>query len=146
MFSSPFFILLSFVFFIFLGIPIAYSMIITGILFVCSLSGGIENLIIPFTRLQAGFSFPLLAIFFFVQLGNIMNETKISSYLIDLVRELVSPIFKNGLMGMITILSCAACGPLTGSACGTTTAVGSIMIPQIIAQSIQLQYWLIQES
>jgi C4-dicarboxylate transporter DctM subunit len=114
-----------------LGIPIAYSMIIIGILFVIFLGGGIENLIIPFSRMSVGFNFSLLAVFFFITLGNVMNETKISNYLIDFIRELISPIIKSGKTGIITILSCAACGPLTGSANGTTTAVGTVMIPQM---------------
>jgi len=131
MINSPFLIFFFFIILIFIGIPIAYAMIITSIGFVIFFGKGIEVIMIPFSRLGLGFSFSLLAIFFFIQLGYIMNETKISDYLIDFVRQLIGRFIKHGRTGAITILSCAACGPLTGSAVGTSTAVGGIMIPQM---------------
>lgn len=135
MFSiSPFLIFFFFLILLFLGIPIAYSMIIASLMFIIFMGRGIGSIIVPFSRLGLGFSFSLLAIFFFVELGYLMNATKISDYIIDFIRQL-SKLFlrkdRSGVTGAITIFSCTACGPMTGSAAGTTSAVGSVMIPQM---------------
>ena len=66
---------------IFIGVPIALSMIFMGMLFVLFFGGGPSALLIPFNRLSSGFSFPLIAIFFFILLGVLMNETKISNHI-----------------------------------------------------------------
>ena len=116
---------------IFIGVPIALAMITMGMLFVLFFGGGPSALIIPFNRLSSGFSFPLIAIFFFILLGVLMNETKISNHIIDFLRKVTAKFFKYGRTGMFMILSCAACGVLTGSAVGTATAVGGVLIPQM---------------
>jgi len=140
MINSPFLILFFFLILILIGFPIAYSMIITAIGFVLFFGGGIEAIILPFSRLGLGFVPSLLAVIFFIQLGNFMDETKISEYVIDFVRQLTGRFFKYGRTGTITILSCAACGPLTGSAVGTTTAIGTIMIPQMNKRGYDPKY------
>ena len=124
-------ILLGFLMLIFIGLPIAFSMILMGMLFVLFFGGGPSNLIAPFIRLSSGFVIPLLAVFFFIFLGVLMNETKISDYIIDFLRKITGNIFKYGRTGVFMIISCAACGVLTGSAVGTTTAVGSVLSPQM---------------
>lgn len=129
---SPFIILGVFLILALLGIPLAYCMIIIGMIFsFIFLGGGIEATIMPFSRLAVGFCFPLIAVFLFILLGIIMNETKISDYLVSFVRQLFGRSSKYGITGIITTISCGACGPLTGSAVGTTTAVGGVMIPQM---------------
>src|SRR4030042_1310808 len=124
-------IFLGFLILILTGLPIAFAMILTGILFILFFGGGSVTLLTPFNRLAAGFSFPLLAIYFYILLGTVMNETKISDCLVGLFKKLAGKIFKVGISGMIMILSCAATGALTGSAVGTTAAVGGILIPQM---------------
>lgn len=123
-----------------LGIPIAYGMIITSIGFILFFGRGFEDIIIPFTRLGLGISFPLLAIFLFIALGNAMNETKIASYLVDFLRRIFRIFLKNGRMGAITIFSCLAMGPMTGSANATATSIGVIMIPQMNKSNYSKKY------
>jgi len=125
---------------ILLGIPVAFAMILTGILFILILGGPSATLLLPFNRLAAGFSFPLLAIYFYILLGAVMNETKISDYLVNFFIKLASRIFKVGVTGMIMTLSCAATGALTGSAVGTTAAVGGILIPQMKKYNYKPKY------
>jgi len=121
-------IFLGFLILILSGIPIAFAMILMGILFILFLGGESATLLLPFNRLAAGFSFPLLAVYFYILLGRVMNETKISDYLVGFFIKLAGKIFKVGVSGMIMTLSCAATGALTGSAVGTTAAVGGILI------------------
>lgn len=136
-----FFVFLSFLILIFIGVPIAISMLLVGMIFVLVLGGGLTELIMPFNRLSSGFSFSLLAIYFFISLGVLMNETKLSDYIIDFLRKITGNIFKYGRTGMIMILSCAATGVLTGSAVGTTTAVGGIIVPQMEKLKYDKKYY-----
>ena len=123
-FCALFFLLL-----VFLGIPIAYAMVATGIFYQLIYGGGPSTLIIPFIQIKKGIKFTLLAVPLFILLGNIMNETKISIHMVSFARRIMPKI--PGRTGLITIFACAATGPLTGSANGTTTSIGTIMIPQM---------------
>lgn len=129
MLTSTIITLFFFLIFISLGFPIAYSMIVSGIFYVIFFGGGISDIIIPFMQLKHGVTFSLLAVYLFVFLGNIMNKTAISDYIVATAHKLTPNI--PGKTGMITILSCALMGPLTGSANGTTVSIGTIMIPQM---------------
>jgi len=133
-------IFLGFLTLILSGIPIAFSMILMGILFTLFFGGGPAMLLVPFNRLAAGFTFPLLAIYFYILLGTIMNETKLSDLLVGFFIKLGGKIFKVGVSGMIMTLSCAATGALTGSAVGTTAAVGGILIPQMKKFNYKSEY------
>jgi len=138
---SSILILLIFLTLSFLGIPIAFSMMITGISFVLTNGGGIGNIIVPFNRLSVALGMKsLTAIFFFVELGVLMGETKVSQYLVNFLRDFLGLFIRTGRLGIITILSCAALGPLTGSAVGTTTAVGEIVIPQFNKHNYDRRY------
>jgi len=133
-------IFLGFLLLILSGIPIAFAMILIGIIFIIFFGGPSANLLLPFNRLAAGFSFPLLAVYFYILLGSVMNETKISDYLVDFFVKLIGKVFKVGVSGMIMTMSCAATGALTGSAVGTTAAIGRILIPQMRKHNYKPKY------
>ena len=125
----PIFMMLLFLLILLSGIPIAIVMIITSVIFLLINGGGMPALAIPFSRLTIGFSFTLLAIFLFIQLGILVNESKMGDHILNFLRV----IFRNikGRTAVIMILTCAAFGPLTGSAVGTATAVGAALCPQM---------------
>jgi len=130
--------LLIFLLLVFIGIPIAYSMIITGVVFVLVFGVGVSALVVPFTVLRQGITFSLLAVYLFVLLGNVLNTTRISDYIVDFATSITPRI--PGKTGVITILACAGTGPLTGSANGTTTSIGAIMIPQMVKRGYSQAY------
>lgn len=134
----PLLMIILFLIIILSGIPIAISMIIISIIFVLSQGGGISAIVIPFSRLPIGFSYALLAIFLFIELGIIINESKMGDYILNFLRI----IFKNikGRTAVIMILTCSAFGPLTGSAVGTATAVGSVLCPQMKKSGYDIKY------
>ena len=134
------FILLGFVLLLFTGIPIAFAMIFMAMFFIYFFGVGGEGLIIPFTRLSSGFSFPLLAIFCFILLSFLMEETHISEILINFIRRSMGKIFRTGRTGTIMILACAATGSITGSAVGTTSAIGGVLIPHMKKNKYDLKY------
>ncbi|NLN17427.1 MAG: TRAP transporter large permease [Firmicutes bacterium] len=136
--TSAIFILGAFLSAIVLGLPIAHSMLFTSLVFVLAIGQGPSALILTFSRLMSGFSFSLLAIFLFVCLGVLMNETKLADYIVDFFNLAVGRI--RGGLGLVTTISCASCGPLTGSAVGTASAVGSVMYPQMIRRGYDSRF------
>lgn len=136
--TSALFIIGAFLLAIVLGLPIAHSMLLTSLIFVLAIGQGPSALILTFSRLMSGFSFSLLAIFLFVALGVLMNETKLADYIVDFFNLAVGRI--RGGLGLVTTVSSAACGPLTGSAVGTASAVGSVMYPQMIRRGYDSRF------
>ena len=76
-------------------------------------------------------SFTLLAMPFFILSGEIMNESGISNRIVDFVSSLVGHV--RGSLGYITVISCMIFAGLSGSALADTVALGSILIPLMIA-------------
>ena len=138
MLISIFYCIIIFLLLVFLGIPIAYAMLATGIFYQVFYGGGMESLIIPFTELRRGIKYSYLAMPLFILLGNLMNHTNISNYIVGFAQRIMVNI--PGKTGLITILSCAATGPLTGSANGTTTSIGTVMIPHMNKAGYDIRY------
>ena len=134
------FIFLGFLLLILAGIPVSFSMLLIPIIFILCSGEGFDALIIPYSKLISGFSPSLLAVFFYITLGKILNEAKISFYIINFLKDLFSRIYKKGTLGLIMILACSFTGALTGSAVGTTTAIGGIMIPQMRKYNYDSKY------
>lgn len=91
---------------------------------------------------QASFStmnsFTFMAFPFFLLAGTLMEHSGISEQLIRMVDAFVGKI--RGSMGLVTILSCAAFGTLTGSAWATMSAIGKIMIPELDRRGYSREY------
>lgn len=125
----------SFVFAIFfglllLGIPVAFSIIATGIAFIEITD--IKPLIILATKITTGAdSFPFLAIPLFILVGNLMNFGGISRRLVRWANCLVG--WMPGGIGAVCIFASMIFGALTGSGPATVAAIGSITIPAMIA-------------
>jgi len=123
---------------VFWGIPIAYAMLTAGIFYQVFYGGGTESLIIPFIQLRRGIKYSYLAMPLFILLGNLMNQTNISNYIVGFAQRIMMNI--PGKTGLITIFSCAATGPLTGSANGTTTSIGTVMLPHMKNAGYDVRY------
>ena len=67
--------------------------------------------------------------FLFIMAGGIMDKGGIGDKLVDLVDTFVGRI-KGGL-GVVSVVSCAVFGSITGSACATLSCIGSIMFPRL---------------
>ncbi len=120
----------SFIILLIIGVPIAYSIGISGIL---TMLVSID-LIPAFTtfsqRMATGLdSFALLAIPFFILAGNIMNSGGIAIRLIDFARILVGGI--PGGVAMVNVLANMLFGAISGSAGASASAIGSIMQPEM---------------
>ncbi len=77
-------------------------------------------------------TFPLLAVPFFVLMGKIMNEGKITNLLIELSNSLVGHI--KGALGHINVVVSMLFAGVSGSSVADTAGVGGILIPAMIKE------------
>lgn len=108
-----------------LRVPIAFAMLISSTLAV--FAGGVPLSIVP-QRVWVGLNnFPLLAVPFFLFVGQAMNESGTSVRLIDFARALVGHL-RGGLAHVNVTVSMVFAG-ISGVSSADTLGVGSVMIP-----------------
>jgi TRAP-type C4-dicarboxylate transport system permease large subunit len=123
-------LVVSFIILLIIGVPIAFSIGIAGILTMLVSIDLIPALTTFSQRMATGLnSFALLAIPFFIFAGNIMNSGGIAIRLIDFARVLVGGI--PGGVAMVNVLANMLFGAISGSAGASASAIGSIMHPEM---------------
>jgi len=123
-------LIVSFAILIVIGVPIAFSIGISGILTMLVSIDFIPALTTFSHRMATGLnSFALLAIPFFILAGNLMNSGGIAIRLIDFARVLVGNI--PGGVAMVNVLANMLFGAISGSAAASASAIGSIMQPEM---------------
>jgi len=111
---------------ILLGAPIAFSLLISAAVYVVCFSS-LDPIIIP-QKMQYGLNmFVLLAIPFFLMLGEIMGRAGITGRLVDLANALVGHV--RGGMAHVNIVTSMLMAGIQGTAAADTAAVGSMLIP-----------------
>jgi TRAP-type C4-dicarboxylate transport system permease large subunit len=132
-------LVLSFLILLVIGVPIAYSIGISGILTMLVSIDSVSAFTTFAHRMATGLdSFTLLAIPFFILAGNIMNSGGIARRLIDFARVLVG-----GLPGGLTFVNVVAnmlFGAISGSAAASASAIGSIMGPAMKKEGYDENY------
>lgn len=121
------FLLVSFLVFIFIGIPIPFSIGISSLL--ALLKGNLNIILLPQRIIVGTDSFTLLAIPFFILSGDLMFRGGLSRRLINLANVFLGQ-FKGGL-AYVTVAAATFFAAISGSAPATTAAIGSIMIPEM---------------
>jgi tripartite ATP-independent transporter DctM subunit len=107
-------------------VPIAFAMLISSTLIIW-MQGDVPLAIVP-QRMWVGLNnFPLLAVPFFLFVGQMMNATGISVRLIDLARALVGQM-RGGLAHVNVTVSMIVAG-ISGVSSADTLGVGSVLIP-----------------
>jgi len=123
-------LVVSFVLLLAIGVPIAFSIGISGILTMLVTIMPIPAATTYAQRMATGLdSFVLLAIPFFILAGNIMNKGGIAIRLIDFARVLVGR-WPAGL-AFVNVLANMLFGAISGSAAASASAIGSIMAPEM---------------
>jgi C4-dicarboxylate transporter, DctM subunit len=113
------------------SVPIAFAMAASAIL-ALALQGQVPLLLVV-QRVYAGSdSFPLMAIPFFLIAGEIMTLSRMTDALIELCDSLLSHL-RSGL-AIVTNVACTAFAAISGSGSADAAAIGSVMIPQLIAR------------
>jgi C4-dicarboxylate transporter DctM subunit len=113
--------------FLFLGVPIAFSMALTSLFGIIVFDIPIMMLV---QQLQSGIDkFPFLAIPFFILAGTIMETGGISIRLVNLAKAMVGHI--RGGLGMVVVVAEILFSGISGSSIADASAIGSIMIPSL---------------
>jgi len=113
--------------FLLLGMPIAFSLGLSSVIYLITEHGFSMLIMLP-QRLFAGSnSFILTALPFFIFAGLLMNEGDITPRIIDFCLALVGRL--RGGLGLVNILASMIFGGISGSSVSDTSAIGSILIP-----------------
>ncbi|HLQ82504.1 MAG TPA: TRAP transporter large permease subunit [Pseudogracilibacillus sp.] len=112
-----------------LGVPIAFSLLITAVVLMFYL-GNFDTQIITKTLADGADNYSLMAIPFFILAGEFMSNGGISIRIVNFAKTLVGNI-KGGL-GYVAIISSVIFASLSGSAVADTAALGSILIPMMV--------------
>lgn len=121
-------LVLALLFFILLGMPIAFSMGLAAVV-ALAVDGTVPLLVLPQKMYSSLDSFPLLAIPLFILAGALMNISGITEKLVTLSRSMVGHI--RGGLGQVTVLTSVLFSTISGSAAASAAAVGAMMIPQM---------------
>lgn len=129
-------LLLSFFILLFLRVPVAVSLAMATIVTLLQIDFNMNMM--PQRMFTALDSFPMMAIPGFVLAGIIMARGGISKYLIEALRSWVGHL--PGGLAVVTILACAIFAAISGSSPATAAAIGSIMIPAMLAAGYDKRY------
>ena len=111
-----------------LGVPVAYAL---GLAAICAALWVDIPLEAVMLKISDGTDdFALLAIPFFVLAGAIMAEGGMAARLINLARVFVG--FIRGGLALVNIMASTLFGCISGSSVADTSAIGSVMIPQMV--------------
>ena len=111
-----------------LGVPVAFSLIISAIVLMSTKNLFTAQLVVQ--QVIGGInSFSLLAVPFFMLAGELMNKGGITKRIVDVVYIWVGR-FRGGL-GYVSILASMIFAGLSGSALADTAALGGVLIPMM---------------
>ncbi len=113
-----------------LGVPVAYALGLGAIFAALYVDIPLEAVMLKIS--DGTDDFALLAIPFFVLAGAIMAEGGMATRLINLAKVFVG--FIRGGMAVVNVLASTLFGCISGSSVADTTAIGSVMIPQMVKQ------------
>lgn len=122
-------LIISVVIFAIFGVPLVWSLALACI---CSITAGqtLNTLPLLTQRVFAGgLQYSMLAIFFFVMAGAIMQYGGLSRRLVSFANSLVGHI--SGGASLVCVMACAFFAAISGSAVATTAAIGGIMYPEL---------------
>jgi TRAP-type transport system large permease protein len=114
--------------FLVLGIPIAYSLGLSGLCYFAIMHP--ELLPVLPQRFYAGMdSYAMIALPLFVLMGLLMNEGGITTRLIDFSLLFVGRL--RGGLGLVNVLASMIFGGISGSSVSDTASVGAVLIPEM---------------
>jgi TRAP-type transport system large permease protein len=112
-----------------LGIPIAYSLLLSGVALMWHLDL-FDAQILAQNVINGADSFPLLAVPFFMLAGEIMNVGGLSRRIVHLALSLVGHV--RGGLGFVAIVAACLLAALSGSAVADTAALAALLLPMMV--------------
>lgn len=138
-FIPVFILVISFVFFIAIGTPVAWSIAISSLLTILVSIPSLAAVTTIAQRMATGLdSFSLLAIPFFILSGQLMTNGGIADRLIRFAKTIVGSL--PGGLALINIISAMLMGAIAGSAMASASAMGSILGPKMEKEGYNKEY------
>lgn len=132
-------LVLSFIFFICIGTPVAWSIAISSLLTIIVSIPLLPAVTTIAQRMATALdSFALLAIPFFILSGQLMTQGGIADRLIRFAKTIVGAL--PGGLALINIISAMLMGAIAGSAMASASAMGSILGPKMEKEGYAKQY------
>ena len=123
-------LVLSFLVFLSMRVPIAYSIGLSALLTLLVSMPFLPSVTTLAQRMATSLdSFALLAIPFFILAGQVMNSGGIARRLIDFAKAVVGPL--PGGLAFVNIIACMLFGAISGSAVAAASAIGGFMNPMM---------------
>jgi TRAP-type transport system large permease protein len=113
-----------------LGVPIAYSLLLSGVALMWHLDL-FDAQILAQNVINGADSFPLLAVPFFMLAGEIMNVGGLSKRIVNLALTMVGHV--RGGLGFVAIVAACLLAALSGSAVADTAALAALLLPMMVA-------------
>jgi tripartite ATP-independent transporter DctM subunit len=112
------------------GLPIAYSLLLSGVALMWHLDL-FDAQILAQNVVNGADSFPLLAVPFFMLAGEIMNVGGLSRRIVNLALTFVGHV--RGGLGFVAIVAACLLAALSGSAVADTAALAALLLPMMVA-------------
>lgn len=134
---SMFFLALCFAVTLAIGVPVVWSLALSSMVACLSIPG--ISLSFLAQKMELGSEkYALLAIFFFLLAGSIMQHGGIAKRLIVFAKSITS--FIRGGMSIVAIITCMFFAALSGSSVATTAAIGTIFYPELVKDGYKKGY------
>ena len=124
-----------FIGFLLLGVPIIVALGLSCI-FSVVITGSADIAVLVQNMFNAGNSFALMAVPFFILAGNIMSEGGVSRRLVNLAGAFFGRM--SGGLALVATVASTFFGALSGSAPATTAAIGGVMIKPMVEKGYVL--------
>ena len=123
--------------FLFIGVPVGFA--IGGATMISILTTSNLKMIVNAQYCYSGiFSFTVMAIPFFMLAGIIMSTGGIAKKIVNFCEALIGSV--TGALGCVSMLACMFFGALSGSGMATTSAIGSMLIPEMRQKGYPADY------
>ena len=123
--------------FLTIGVPIAFSLGLSTTLYFIIFNKDLLQ-VIPQMLFAGMDSYTLIALPLFILMGQLMNESKITSRLIDYCLIFIGNI--RGGLGIVNVISSMLFGGISGSSVSDTASIGSILIPEMKKRGYPEEY------
>lgn len=120
--------LLILIFLMALGVPVPFCFM-AAVLFIIATGDYSFSFLMPIAFYKMN-SLTLLAVPFFIMVGDLMLSSGIADRLVGVAYALVGSI--RGGLGSATVVACAIFGAIAGTCSAAVAAIGSIMIPRMV--------------
>ena len=123
--------------FLAIGVPIAFSLGLSTTLYFIIFNKDLLQ-VVPQMLFAGMDSYTLIALPLFILMGQLMNESKITSRLIDYCLIFIGNI--RGGLGIVNVISSMLFGGISGSSVSDTASIGSILIPEMKKRGYPEEY------